>query len=129
VPSIGDTEVSGTGTPNSFVFIWQDNPNLPEFGPESTPTIELARGEIDTSGLFDLALASPLTDEMISVGASLTDQFIPDAGELALQFSPVPEPSTLLLLGPIVVGLIGLASKRRLTYAAGSRKLRPPVAV
>jgi hypothetical protein len=113
VPSIGDTEVRGTGTPSSFVFIWQDNPDLPEFGPESLPTIELARGETDASGFFDLALASPLTNEMVSVGVSLTDQFIPDAGELAFQFSLVPEPSTLLLLGPIGVGLTCFARKRR----------------
>jgi hypothetical protein len=115
VPAVGDTVISGAATPNSFVFIWQDNPSFPEHGPESLPSIELGRAQVNSLGLFNVSLSTAFTGEMVSVGVSLTNQFIPDAGELAVQVNPVPELSTLLLLTAGLTGIISYHHWRRRT--------------
>ena len=99
-----DEVLVGTAEPNTWISIFQNNPLLPTHGGPLDPTIRLAFGQVDLTGNFVLPLDSPLTDEMMAVGVSETDQDIFEGGEIVLYLQPVPEPGSAL-----VVGLIGAA--------------------
>lgn len=93
-PQVGDAVLSGTGDPGTYVWLFQDNPLLPPNGGPLDPDILLGFGQVDPSGNFAVALESPLTEELLSVGVSETLDNIFEGGEIVQFIQPVPEPGS-----------------------------------
>ena len=99
LPEVDDEVLVGTAEPNTWISIFQNNPLLPTHGGPFDPTIRLAFGQVDPTGIFVLPLDSPLTEELLAVGVSETDQDIFEGGEIVQYIQPVPEPGSALVFG------------------------------